>query len=90
MGNFLTQPDVKKTIDTFDFYGKTGAVVSMQGWRVSMEVCLCNYSIIDRMLMLPNLRFPGYLGVVSLVFLMDMEEQLHQTTGSEQSRYVML
>ena len=38
MGNFLNQPVVDKSAELFEFSGKTGAVVSMQGWRVQMEV----------------------------------------------------
>ena len=37
-GNFLNQPVVDKSAELFEFSGKTGAVVSMQGWRVQMEV----------------------------------------------------
>lgn len=41
MGNFMAQPDVRKTVDSFEYSGKRGAAVSMQGYRVSMEVTIC-------------------------------------------------
>ena len=40
MGNILNQPITEKTIHTFTFEGNQGVVVSMQGWRTSMEVDL--------------------------------------------------
>lgn len=38
MGNILNQPITEKQIETFEFEGHKGVVVSMQGWRTSMEV----------------------------------------------------
>ena len=38
MGNILNQPVVDKDVTSFTFKGNKGVVVSMQGWRISMEV----------------------------------------------------
>lgn len=38
MGNILNQPITEKTIHSFTFEGNQGVIVSMQGWRTSMEV----------------------------------------------------
>jgi len=38
MGNILNQPIKEKQIESFEFEGHKGVVVSMQGWRTSMEV----------------------------------------------------
>ena len=38
MGNILNQPVVDKEVLSFSFKGNKGVVVSMQGWRITMEV----------------------------------------------------
>lgn len=38
MGNILNQPVVDKDVLSFSFKGNKGVVVSMQGWRITMEV----------------------------------------------------
>ena len=38
MGSILNKPVTEKKVQTFEFEGKSGALVEMQGWRVSMEV----------------------------------------------------
>lgn len=81
MGNFLTQPITTKEIETFEYCGKTGAVVSMQGWRINMEVLFRFIYFICRTLTSPNLFFLGWRIVASLVYLMDMVEPLHLNSG---------
>lgn len=38
MGSILNKPVTDKKVQTFEFEGKSGALVDMQGWRITMEV----------------------------------------------------
>lgn len=48
MGNIIDTPNTKKEVDIINGNGFRGAVVSMQGWRVSMEVRMVSSSLFNR------------------------------------------
>lgn len=81
MGGVLERPAREKEIVSFSEGSLHGAVVSMQGWRPSMEVIYSSILNTNRIPFLHILQCRLTKTVVSLLFLMDMAEIILLHTG---------
>lgn len=81
MGGVLERPAREKEIVSFSEGSLHGAVVSMQGWRPSMEVIYSSILNINRIPFLHTLQCRLTKTVVSLLFLMGMAEIILLHTG---------